>query len=100
MYVFHYLIIIIWLLHNLKIFTCNVSYIRPFNFVLDIDECLLKTTSCSKTEGMTCMNIVGGYMCVCKLGYKYITIQNTDSGYCSKIVTYEIKDKSNIFGIF
>ncbi|CAK9804389.1 hypothetical protein ANTPLA_LOCUS4031 [Anthophora plagiata] len=44
-----------------------------FGLCVDVNECTRGEHGCSTEEGETCMNLPGGYECVCKFGYAYDT---------------------------
>nr|XP_012140862.1 PREDICTED: uncharacterized protein LOC100878185 [Megachile rotundata] len=42
-----------------------------FGLCVDVNECIRGEHGCSTDDGETCMNMPGGYECVCKIGYIY-----------------------------
>jgi len=70
---------------------CKAGYYPEGDLCLDKDECILSPDICS--ENSECMNIVGGYLCLCKPGFDryppnyFCTTENkckTDCGENSK----------------
>lgn len=42
-----------------------------FGLCVDVNECARGEHGCSTEDGETCVNLPGGYECVCKFGYVY-----------------------------
>nr|XP_034196363.1 uncharacterized protein LOC117611947 [Osmia lignaria] len=42
-----------------------------FGLCVDVNECTRGEHSCSINDGEACMNMPGGYQCICKIGYVY-----------------------------
>ena len=47
-------------------------------YIIDTNECLIGDDSCP--DGSQCVNIDGGYTCLCATGYAYNPTQNLCSG--------------------
>lgn len=42
-----------------------------FGLCVDVNECSRGEHSCSSGDGETCINMPGGYECICRFGYVY-----------------------------
>lgn len=49
-----------------------------FGLCVDVNECTRGGHGCAMEQGEVCMNLAGGYECVCKFGYVY----DDDRGDC------------------
>lgn len=62
---------------------CNEGFVYNTNQLscVDIDECALNISNCTKNE--ICVNTIGSYKCICKEGYELI------NDLCQQITTQE-----------